>query len=328
MESDASPIALTARQVPQLRRELIEFTAGPTARMVCEHAIRTGKQSLQPAMPPTEAADYLVRLEHERLLAADLYYLDGDLCELTNQAEPGMPDWVPDWSDLPSRSGYVVLGSPATPQVASPVYAISWGPVDAAPLLPFQVRSRTLPCIMLTVYTVSPPWLEPHASNPDFKQARAEFPLLNADNECVVPIDWEGEVVPIGHLPKALSWYGRWLYCAFRLAAQGGLTEDETVAVPRPERKRHEKAGIAAPASVRITRLRQTHREPATSESGGGREYRHRWIVRGHWRNQWYPSVEAHRPKYIVPHPKGPKGAPLIGGEKVTIVAPPPPTKS
>jgi hypothetical protein len=39
--------------------------------------------------------------------------------------------------------------------------------------------------------------------------------------------------------------------------------------------------------------------------------------VRGHWRQQWYPSIQDHRPVWIAPHRKGPEDAPMLGGEKV-----------
>jgi hypothetical protein len=35
---------------------------------------------------------------------------------------------------------------------------------------------------------------------------------------------------------------------------------------------------------------------PTRSEQSDGRAYRVRWAVRGHWRNQWYPSRPEHRP--------------------------------
>lgn len=46
-------------------------------------------------------------------------------------------------------------------------------------------------------------------------------------------------------------------------------------------------------------------------------EWSHRWLVRGHWRNQWYPSEETHRLIYINPFIKGPDGAPLLLRDKV-----------
>lgn len=36
-----------------------------------------------------------------------------------------------------------------------------------------------------------------------------------------------------------------------------------------------------------------------------------RWIVRGHWRHQWYPSIRKHQPIFIAPYIKGPENKPL-----------------
>ncbi len=44
----------------------------------------------------------------------------------------------------------------------------------------------------------------------------------------------------------------------------------------------------------------------------GGREFSHRWLVRGHVREQWYPSEKKHHAIFIPPYVKGPDGKPLI----------------
>lgn len=68
------------------------------------------------------------------------------------------------------------------------------------------------------------------------------------------------------------------------------------------------------PQLVRVISLR--HPAPhAVSEEGHA--YHHRWVVRGHWRKQWYGSQDRHVPIWISPFVKGPDGAPLLGGEKV-----------
>lgn len=108
-----------------------------------------------------------------------------------------------------------------------------------------------------------------------------------------------------GHvLPVMLS---AWLLMQQSLAR---ITEAEP---DRAARKRLRRIG-QEPKPVRVIELRR----PAHSGSGdGSREFHHQWIVRGHWRQQWYPARQVHRPVWIAPHIKGPEGAPLIGGEKV-----------
>lgn len=68
---------------------------------------------------------------------------------------------------------------------------------------------------------------------------------------------------------------------------------------------------------VRVITLRHKRAE-GHGDTVSDREYYHQWVVRGHWRNQACgPNSTLRRPIWIVPHIKGPEGAPLLGGEKV-----------
>lgn len=46
-------------------------------------------------------------------------------------------------------------------------------------------------------------------------------------------------------------------------------------------------------------------------------DWSHRWIVDGHWRNQWHPRLNAHVPTWIAPHVKGPEDKPLVVKRRV-----------
>lgn len=95
------------------------------------------------------------------------------------------------------------------------------------------------------------------------------------------------------------------------------LAEDTEIQPTRAVRKRLQRIG-RKPAAVRLIELRRP--KGVTGQGDGDREYHHQWIVRGHWRQQWYPARQVHRPVWIAPHIKGPEGAPLIGGEKVNFL--------
>lgn len=69
------------------------------------------------------------------------------------------------------------------------------------------------------------------------------------------------------------------------------------------------------PYLVELRRQSVTHRP--TDDRSAGREWTHRWIVRGHWRNQWYPSEGRHRQKFIGGYVKGPEDLPLVIRERV-----------
>ncbi|WP_410648008.1 hypothetical protein [Amycolatopsis sp. cmx-4-54] len=72
---------------------------------------------------------------------------------------------------------------------------------------------------------------------------------------------------------------------------------------------------------VDLRRARTTPTDRPSDASGKGtRDYRHSWIVRGHWRNQYYRSRGDHRPIWIADHLAGPGDKPLIGGERVNVL--------
>lgn len=74
----------------------------------------------------------------------------------------------------------------------------------------------------------------------------------------------------------------------------------------------------------RVTYL-SVRRGRATGSSSGGeaRAYSVRWVVRGHWRRQWYPSQNRHIPIWIMDYIAGPEDAPLVVHDKVTVVKAP-----
>lgn len=91
----------------------------------------------------------------------------------------------------------------------------------------------------------------------------------------------------------------------------------------RAERRRPERNGQAR-APIRIVTLRRR-------DSGGGehavagdesvsheaaRVWRHQWIVRGHWRRQWYASRSTHEAIWIDPFIKGPDDKPLMAPQR------------
>lgn len=97
---------------------------------------------------------------------------------------------------------------------------------------------------------------------------------------------------------------------AFNLLVEQRVLQDEDHQPTRQMRRAAERRGRTIDP-VRLTRL------PRMSHSGSGnaqtdRDYTHRWVVNGHWRNQWYPSMQSHRPKWIAPYIKGPDDKPLV----------------
>lgn len=75
------------------------------------------------------------------------------------------------------------------------------------------------------------------------------------------------------------------------------------------------------PRRVTLIDLRPMRNVDADREPGeSGRVYRHRWVVRGHWREQPHgPGRELRRTTWIPTYTKGPAGAPLLATEKVLV---------
>lgn len=80
----------------------------------------------------------------------------------------------------------------------------------------------------------------------------------------------------------------------------------------RATRREAARLGFPHESEVVIVRLRRESADPDPDHEPGEANYSHRFIVGGHWRNQWYPSEKLHRQIYIAPYVKGPEDKPLI----------------
>ncbi|WP_286347272.1 hypothetical protein [Frondihabitans sucicola] len=86
------------------------------------------------------------------------------------------------------------------------------------------------------------------------------------------------------------------------------------------ERKREKRARTTrATPPVRLMYARGASSVGARAP-GGGKLHLYRWPVRGFWRNQWYPSLKAHRMIFIQEHTAGPANAPVRGPRPVVNV--------
>lgn len=79
---------------------------------------------------------------------------------------------------------------------------------------------------------------------------------------------------------------------------------------PRDYLKRAKRANLPH-EHVTIVRLRRPAQERDVDEPTTV-HWSHRWIVGGHWRNQWYASTQMHRQIWISPYVKGPEELELV----------------
>lgn len=102
----------------------------------------------------------------------------------------------------------------------------------------------------------------------------------------------------------------------FRYTAAIFALMEQKILVARPDGidraavRRLKKAKARVPPSILVVRLRRTVRE-GDDDDGQPKAWTCRWIVRGHWRQQYHPSDGSHRPIFILPYIKGPDNMPL-----------------
>jgi hypothetical protein len=100
-----------------------------------------------------------------------------------------------------------------------------------------------------------------------------------------------------------------------RLLAAAFAFLEQRILITRPERPprfvRRRLPAAREDTRVHVVILRRTQRSPTDAAGEHPMAWSCRWIVRGHWRDQWFPSLGRHRPLWILPYEKGPEEQPL-----------------
>jgi hypothetical protein len=76
----------------------------------------------------------------------------------------------------------------------------------------------------------------------------------------------------------------------------------------RASRKRAKRVGLPE-REITVVRLRRDQK--SSENTGTSIDYAFRFMVSGHWRNQWFPSLQTHRQTWIAPYVKGPDDKPF-----------------
>jgi hypothetical protein len=149
-------------------------------------------------------------------------------------------------------------------------------------------------------------------------RCRQIMPRLTVDNEIIVP--WcPSDADRDGYVLDPTRTTAKWalmLLAAFRIGRQRSLCQETVERTPRAERRRTERDSLP-PRDVTVVHLRRRSSSPGT---GLGTKHSYRYPVSIHWRQQWYPSLNDHRPIVIMPHVRGPEGAELRVTDRVTVL--------
>lgn len=267
----------------------------------------------------------------QALQDARLYLADHDMVSMLDTAAPLMPDQPLRDTDVPERAGFVYMAEPlpdrSTPG-APDIHAFSWA--LAHENHPLVAARGGAPAVVLTAYvrttdhvaylgydlTVMPEGLPGYMAN---ASVAWNVDTLIGEAFGTVPDD----------AAKATPGFYQRLAAAFwTLSSQPKMTSTTREPSGRPtDHRKWRRAGIAdAAADVRVVSLRRSlaATAPAAGERAGSeRRLSVRFPISGHWRNQWFSSVEEHRHIWIDPHWKGPEDAPVVGTERVFLATAP-----
>lgn len=107
-------------------------------------------------------------------------------------------------------------------------------------------------------------------------------------------------------------------FMAANLWLQQRIIQITQVEAPCKLRRRAKRLNLPASISVISLRKREYVREGQSSHSDV--DWQYRWVVSGHWRNQFYPSLQCHKPIWIDPFMKGPDDKPLKESSRLFAV--------
>lgn len=250
-----------------------------------------------------EQAAFITGLERQALKKAEFFALGSDATVNVLEASAALTEGSFHVADLPADSGMLALASPIpdTSQESDRrgtfqgIKVITW----------FTARGIDVSDKL---------WLIMQGLDqlPEGQESYARsLPLIHNDE---IAVNLEGEPFDLSAAsgePRAIAAV---LLTAFLFMQQNELTTvtPTKVRVPHPRKPREQRTNY-----VSVIDMRRYEPRPHAKSNIPRRITDHRWVVSGHWRNQWYPKRGLHRPKWIPGHVKGPEGAPLRHVEKV-----------
>ncbi|MTE20228.1 hypothetical protein F0L17_14145 [Streptomyces sp. TRM43335] len=295
---------LTARDVPEARQDLIDWSTGPGERVFAQR----GRPELSGALAASATH-------------AELFYITADMASLARTIGQGLDVYALAADDLPAPHGLLVWDGPASSEHAGAApTAVAWmsngGRLFVSLLVPAAAYRNW--CASHS--------LEAARSAPSVTAGRLVYrghgPRLLLDGP-----DTPWERLGCGPDEETI----RTLLATFILIrqpveARRSLHEVEDVLPSRASQKRIRRAGGDPTQAVRYVTLRQSLRPEGGGHDAGEharRIYRHRWFVKAHRARQYYPSRGEHQTIWRGPYlvvPAGCEDAPILGGERVNVL--------
>lgn len=325
---------LGPRRLPEIRAELAAWLTdtGPGGG---PHTWASGFDEDTAARERASAARWAASLT-----AADLFFIAADMTRLAVSAGLALPAYRMHPQDLPAPHGLVMWEEPVTGGfhggeiTNAPIIAATWAVRGSG--IHVRTWARREDWIAYMAEGDERAGIRP-LTPAEVRTLRLQAPQpITAMSEATLPFGvrpgWLTSPPPEGttlhQLQDHAQTWGR-LEQAERALVVTWLLMGQTLATAQDVQPTKASAKFISrinPALLSTTRYVQLRHKAAVPEARAdsdgptGRSYRHRWMVRGHWRNAWYPSRQDHRPVWIDPHLKGPDGAPILDPGKLVSV--------
>lgn len=310
----------TPRDVPVLRHELSQWYAtGPGAATMASLA------------DCDQATGRILAARHRATVdAAGLYFVNDDMTQLAVTIGSGLDTFaVLADSDLPEDHGLLMWAhrfiAPEADGLRFAPLAVSWSAVGGH--------------IDVTLYDHLP--TVQHSAQADaYRHRLRQAGTPSGQMPALVQL-WESRMRADG---RERPWtatedtdtashqvlrtlLATWLLIRQPSDARKAIHETEEVTASKAAQKIMRREGGDPTRTVSYMTLRRTLRPGSDSESGDSshahRIYRHRWFVRPHRANQYYPSSGEHQRIWRGPYlvvPDGCEQAPILGGERVNVL--------
>jgi hypothetical protein len=297
-----------ARDMPEARSRLLRYLRSFAAEDWAPLPLGSEQFPVPPHLRTDSReplARRVVRWSLSVLGSSDLCYVSDDLTDLALRASRTLPEFRMHPEVLPVEHGLLGWAHDLTDRPAmggggrSRITAASWTPITGG--------------VWVTFYDDAPAFFSALRAD-EQEAALARYGRLIEGPGLLLPWTQRAALAPSwAHRPQLraalLTLVATWL-----LMGQT-ITEAAAVHPARSDARRIARRGDPTDPVRYVALRRVQHPDPAGQQPG--RDYRHQWIVAGHWRNQWYPSVGEHRPVWIHPHVKGPPGKPMLHAERV-----------
>lgn len=236
---------------------------------------------------------------------ADLYWATADMTIMALDASRDLPVLNP--GIAPAKEGIIAFGKPLPPmKPMNEMTADDGKPLDMLPsvdMLSWSAHGERLTVSVLSRTATFGPRL---LSDGPMQQCF----VITSDSPSI-------DLTPGDDLPEQESAILALLGACWHLMSMPNVATTRTIET-KPERATA--LGTAPSATSPTVQLVDVRPLKHVTEKGDStREYKHRWIVRGHWRNQPYDGGLDHKIIWIPSHIKGPAGAPFVRAEKVMV---------